>query len=134
MEGTEVREELAKVCGQRKSFQGVFVRFGRKPGYKGSETTILLTHICDIASRKLVTDHVWLTMGKQLQKLDLKVGDILRFDARVTEYLKGYQGRRDEDDYDCKPVESDFRLSFPSKLRKIVLEKDNLKTFLVSKT
>jgi hypothetical protein len=114
-----MREELAKLFGKRRRFQGVFVRFGQKSGYKGVLTTILLKDIVDVISQKTVADHCWFTMGKRFEKLELKEGDIIRFYARVTDYVKGYQGRRGEDDYDYKPVERDFRLSFPTKFVKV---------------
>lgn len=82
-------------------------------------TTILLKDIVDVVSQKLVTDHIWFVLGKRFEKLDLKEGDIIRFDARVTDYIKGYRGHRYEEDYDCKPVERDFRLSFPTKFVKV---------------
>ena len=97
------------------------MKFGQKSGYKGILTTILLKDIADVASGKVVTDHLWFTMGKQFEKLDLSEGDVVRFDARVTDYVKGYQGRQDEDDYDYKAVERDFRLSFPTKFVKVSL-------------
>jgi hypothetical protein len=53
------------------------------------------------------------TPEKQLDKLKLNEGDIIRFDARVTRYWKGYV-HRDEDNR-----ELDYRLSFPSKFIKI---------------
>lgn len=116
-----MREELAKLHGLRRRFQGVFERFGTRSGYKGILTTILLRDIMDVASGKVLTEHVWLTMGKRFEKLNLKEGDVVRFDARVTDYLKGYKGRRefDDDDPDFKPVERDFRLSFPTRLIKV---------------
>jgi len=115
-----MRAELEKLFGKRRRFQGVFVRYGQKAGYKYPETTILLKDIVDVISQKAMTDHCWFTMGKRFEKLELKEGDIIRFDARVTDYIKGYQGRRnDEDDYDVKPVERDFRLSFPTKFVKV---------------
>ena len=117
-----MREKLAELVGTRCSFQGEFVRFGKKSGYKGILITILLKDIIDVGSDKIVTDHLWFTQGKRFEKLSLREGDIVRFDARITGYVKGYKGRRryiDEDDLDYKPVESDYRLSFPSKLRKV---------------
>lgn len=119
-----MRSVLAKLHGVRRRFQGVFVRFGKKSGYKDVlTTTILLKDIADVASGKIVADHLWFTMGKGFEKLDLSDGDIIRFDARVTEYIKGYQGRQDEDDYDYKPIEHDFRLSFPTKFAKFTRQK-----------
>lgn len=116
-----MRDELAKRDGLRRRFQGCFVRFGTKSGYKGPPVkTILLKDIAEIASDKIVTDHLWFTMGKQFQRLNLKPGDVVRFNARVTEYVKGYQGRCDDDDaFSVKPCERDFRLSNPTDIVKI---------------
>lgn len=114
-----MREELAELCGKRRRFEGVFVRFGQKSGYKAVLTTILLQDVKDVFSQKVVTDHLWFTMGKRFEALKLVEGDVVRFNARVTEYEKGYKGRQNEDDYDCKPVETDYRLSFPSKFIKV---------------
>ena len=114
-----MREQLAKLHGARRRFQGIFVRFGTKSGYKGPLTTILLKDVVDVASSKLVSDHLWFTMGKQFEGLDLKEGDVVRFNARVTEYEKGYKGRQDEDAYNYKPIQRDYRLSFPTQFIKM---------------
>lgn len=116
-----MRQDLARLDGVRRRFEGVFVRFGKKVAYKGEPlTTVLLKGVIDISSQKIVTDHLWFTMGKQFAELGLKEGDVVRFDARVSEYVKGYRGRRDEDDFgDFKPLERDYRLSFPTKFVKV---------------
>lgn len=116
-----MRQELAKIAGCRRCFQGVFVRFGTKAGFKHPLTTVLLKDIVDIAAGKVVTDHAWFTMGKRMAELNLKEGDVVRFEARVTQYLKGYRGHRHEDDFegDYKPLEYDYRLSFPTKVVKL---------------
>jgi len=119
METNKLREELAKLCGKRRRFEGVFERFGQKSGYKDVLTTILLSAVKDMFSGTVVTDHLWFTMGKRFEALKLTKGDVVRFDARVTSYEKGYMGRQDEDAYDFKPVETDYRLSFPSKFIKV---------------
>lgn len=119
METNKLRAELARLCGVRRRFEGIFVRFGQKSGYKAVLTTILLLDVKDVATHKVVCDHLWFTMGKGFESLKLVKGDVVRFDARVTEYEKGYKGRQGEDDYDCKPVEIDFRLSYPTKFVKV---------------
>jgi hypothetical protein len=113
-----MREELAKIAGRRRRFEAVFDKFGKKAGYKGMLTTILLIDVRDLVSGKVVTDHLWFTDGKRFQSLQLQQGDHVRFEARVTEYLKGYRGRQDEDDPDYRPVQTDYRLSFPTKMMK----------------
>ena len=111
-----MRTSLAPIAGRRRKFRGVFVRYGQKSGYKGTLTTILLKDIQDMIERKVVTDHLWFTMGKRFQSLNLQNGDIVEFDARVTRYYKGYQGRREDE---LHPIELDYRLSFPTKLKKV---------------
>jgi hypothetical protein len=108
-----MRFKLAQYKGKRRRFEGTFERFGIKAGYKGPERTLVLLNVIDVYSRDEVTDHLWFTVGKQLDNLDLKEGDVIRFDARVTRYLKGYV-HRDEDNR-----EVDYRLSFPTKFLKI---------------
>jgi hypothetical protein len=111
-----MRDELAKLYGKRRCFQGVFVRFGKKAAYKGEPlTTILLEDITDVASQKVVASHVWFTLGKGFERLTLQKDDVVRFWARVSKYVKGYKGRRDVD----KPLEQDYRLSFPTKLTRL---------------
>jgi hypothetical protein len=116
-----LREDLARIYGSRRAFQGVFLRFGMRSGYKGPLTTVLLKDIQDVVARKVVTDHLWFTMGKRMAQLDLKEGDVVRFEARVTRYLKGYRGRREEDDFEgnYQSLEYDYRLSFPTKVVKL---------------
>ena len=106
----EAREE------ERARFKGTFERFGAKTGWKGRpETTVLLREIHDSAGAP-VCDHLWFNLTKAFAALDLQPGDTVAFDARVKEYVKGYLGRRD-DVY--KPVEIDYKLSHPTKVRKV---------------
>jgi hypothetical protein len=117
-----MRHELAKLYGKRCCFQGVFVRFGKKTAYKGKPlTTLLLKNIIDITSQKLIADHVWFTLGKRFERLQLQENDVIQFQARVTKYLKGYRGRREDVD-SC--IEQDYRLSFPTKLKKLTSNMD----------
>lgn len=111
-----MREELAKLDGSRRRFQGAVDRFGVKAGWKHSLVTVMLKDVSDCATHKIVTDHLWFTLHTRFASLDLVVGDVVSFDARVTKYEKGYRGRRDFDD--APPVEIDYRLSFPTKIIK----------------
>lgn len=45
----------------------------------------------------LVTDHIWFTVGKTLKELNLKEGDEIEFNARISSYRKGYW--KDKTDY-----------------------------------
>lgn len=112
-----VREELEKIHGVRAEFRGEVAKFGTKPTWKGPPIqTMLLRNVCD-AGGKIVTDHLWFTVYKTLAELNLEVGDEIVFEARVADYVKGYRGHRE--DYDLPPVETDYKLSHPTRARKI---------------
>ena len=100
---------------ERNTFTATVSRFGKKNGWKGPLDTILLTEVKH--DGKVVCDHLWFTCGKQFKSLNLKEGDVITFSARVSSYIKGYKGYR-EDVYD-HPISKDWRLSFPTKVRKM---------------
>ena len=111
-----MRKDLKKFNEIRKRFKGTFERFGTKAGYKYPLTTLLFKYIIDSSTKEKVTEHIWFNLTKGFNTLDLKEGDIIEFDARVKEYTKGYMGYR-EDVY--KPIETDYKLSHPTKIKKI---------------
>jgi hypothetical protein len=108
-----MRFKLEKYYNKRRRFEGTFERFGVKSGYKGPVRTLVLLNIVDVYTREEVCDHLWFVVGLQLDRLGLVAGDIIRFDARVTKYMKGYV-HRDEDNRTF-----DYRLSFPTNFLKI---------------
>jgi hypothetical protein len=114
-----VREELKQRDGKRGRFTGTVKRFGKKPAYKGAPLdTLLLVDLRDEAGTE-VTDHLWFVVRKQLKELNLQPGDKIEFTARVTTYIKGYRGRR-EDDWDRHTAVSvDYRLSHPTQFKKV---------------
>jgi len=114
-----MREKLKQANGNRSIFEGIFERFGIKNSFGHPKHTLLLKDIKD-NSGKVVTDHLWFNVGKRFDSLKLQAGDIVRFDARVKPYVKGYRGYR-EDVYDS-PVETDYKLSNPTNLRKVTKE------------
>ena len=111
-----MRRALKSLEGVRTAFRGTVVQFGMKSGYTGQDLpTLMLKDVMD-GTGNVVTDHLWLSIGKQLAALHLQRGDVIAFQARVTAYEKGYKGYR-EDVY--KPIEIDYRLSNPTKITKI---------------
>ena len=93
----------------RTKFTATVDRFGFKSAYRGPDIpTVCLINISD-ATGLIKCEHIWLTVGKQLQALRLMPGQSIAFDARVTKYQKGYRGHRD-DVFD-RPVQTDYRLS-----------------------
>ena len=109
-----MRKELKKQLGQRGCYSAVVSKFGSKKNWHGfPEPTVMLANVRD-ADGKIVCDHLWLKVGKRIESLSLNIGDVVTFEARVTEYEKGYKGYR-EDVY--APIETDYRLSNPTKLK-----------------
>ncbi len=103
---------------ERHTFTGVFERFGKKKAFKGGYlTTILLLDIRYQGNQ--VTEHLWFNSTKQFDKANLEKGDVVQFDARVEMYEKGYAGWRDEDWVDHHPIEDDYKLARPTKVKVI---------------
>jgi len=104
-----MREALAKIEGERRSYTGTFSRFGQKAGWKGRpETTVLLIDIHDAAGRK-ICDHLWFRCTKGFSELGMIAGARVAFDARSVPYWKGYGAPEEQ--------ERDFKLCFPTNLR-----------------
>jgi hypothetical protein len=110
---TTERTELRKRDGDRFRCRAVVERFGTKPAFRGPPiSTILLREVVDADTGARLTDHLWFTAGKW--SACLAIGDEFEFEARVGDYVKGYQGRRDV--YDA-PVSRDWKLQRPTKVR-----------------
>jgi hypothetical protein len=125
-----MRELLKPFLNVRTWFEATFERYGTKTNYNGyPEKTYLFLNIT--FDGKEVSDHLWLKDMKHLRDLgEFQKGDKIRFLARVTKYQKGYMGRRfDEGEAFEHPIETDYRLSFPTKImrlnnsKEIILEK-----------
>lgn len=113
-----MRKSLAAQAGERKRFNAVFVRLGKKTNYKGySEDTILLKHVCDAATNEKVTDHVWFSYSKAFEKVELKAGNVIEFEARVKSYTKGYANKR----YHIDNKTTDFKLSHPTRIKNVAV-------------
>ncbi len=110
-----MRTELAYRDGERATFCGTFERFGSKRGWMGDEPTLLLKDI-RTPDGTPICDHLWFNRTQQFAALDLAPGDVVQFDARVKAYEKGYKERRD-DVY--VPIETDYKLSHPTKVQKV---------------
>lgn len=107
-----MRENLKSIKGQRLRFTAKVVRFGERTAFKGPPIkTILLQDICLLGSSDILTDHLWFTVG--LAWKGCQIGSCIAFDARVTEYTKGYKGHRNVEN---APVQSDLKLSRPTNI------------------
>ena len=111
-----MRKNLKKLNGERFNVTATFERFGSRNSYMGTEKTILLKDL--MKDDELLCDHMWFSCGKTFERLDLKEGDKISFDARVTKYIKGYKGRYAEEKGESWQ-QVDYRLERPTKARKI---------------
>lgn len=111
-----MRSRLANTERERRLFHATFSRVGKKTNYHGySEDTLLLTNVVDVEANEMVADHVWFTYSNAFDKLRLKEGDRLEFEARVREYKKGYVSRS----LKINQSRKDFKLSYPTKIKVI---------------
>lgn len=111
-----MREELRTIGSKgRHVFTATFVRFGFRNGYIGPVKTMLLQDVT--LDSKIASDHLWFDLTKGFSDADLSPGDVVEFCARVSAYEKGYKGHKD--DVLNRPIERDYRLSRPTKIKKI---------------
>lgn len=112
-----MRKSLKERYGRRGKFSAIFKRHGVYRGFQGHHVpTALFIDVKD-ESGQVVTDHIWFNVGKYIHELALQPGDEVFFVARVTKYWK----RNPEAAYDDDaPVRvQDYRLSWPTKMRKL---------------
>lgn len=104
-----MRHELYQLGdSERHTFTATVGRFGTKTNYHGfPEPTILLTDIT--LGGKTLCDHVWFTVGKRLEAMNLRPGDKIQFDARVGAYWHGYRDMQ----------EQEYCLKYPTAIRKV---------------
>ena len=113
-----MRGDLKDRQGQRFRVTATFGRWSRKSGYRGSVRTLLLRDVRCAKTGQALTDHLWFKSGLTWQRLGLAKGDRVAFDARVTQYLKGYLGARAERTGEAWS-EIDYRLERPTKAEKL---------------
>lgn len=111
-----MRKKLTEYKEVRGTFTGTFIRTGCKNGYRGQVKTVLLGDIKD-KNGVILTDHLWFNYTKGFEDLgELEEGDTIQFNARCREYEKGYKGYMDNV---YKPIEKDYKLSYPTKIKKL---------------
>jgi hypothetical protein len=112
-----MRVKLGKDEGVRKKFIATFSRIGKKKNFKGySEDTILLKNVTDAETSAVVADHIWFSYTKSFEKIILKEGVIIEFEARVKSYNKGYVNKA----VGINQRKTDFKLSHPTKIKLVL--------------
>lgn len=90
-----MRDALAAYEGRRITVTATVMKHSMRLGWAGvREPTILLSTIT-MVDGTLLTDHVWLTVGKRLAAADLHQGDVVQFSARVALYRRGFHREPD---------------------------------------
>lgn len=78
--------ELEAIDGVRAEFTGVYDRFDFRTDFDGKpQKTMLLTDIR--RGGKTVIGRLWFAFTKGFAKLNLRKGDVIKFDARVQGYI-----------------------------------------------
>jgi len=108
-----MRVKLREKCGERITVEATVARFGRRNSFlrNGTINTILLRDVRSATTGDELTTHLWLDRGKRWA--DVTVDCVVRFDARVASYEKGYRGKGGDP---SRPVEVDYRLSYPTRI------------------
>ena len=68
--------------------------------------------VTDAETNTIVADHIWFSLTKGFEKLNLKPGMKVEFEARIKSYKKGYVNRR----YDMDNSRMDYKLSNPTRV------------------
>lgn len=111
-----MRKNLKDILNKRMSFEAEVERFGSKTNYHGFPTpTILLKNLKSVEKEGILSDHIWLTVGKTIENAGLKEGDKIIFDGRVKTYIKGYVNWREGIDERTK----DYKISHVTKIKKL---------------
>ncbi len=85
-----MRYQLQPFLGCKQLFTARIARFGlRHQVYRGAEPTLMLKDlVLYIGSAEIPVDHVWVSTGKKLARLNPRIGDRLQFYARIRTYHK----------------------------------------------
>lgn len=113
-----MRQALANHHGQRFEIHAIFARFSMKAGWRGRKTPTLLIKDLTLPCGQPLADHLWFTARPSWTNLRLKPDDRIAFTARSSPYEKGYRGRRAERRGEAR-TETDYRLTYPTRLRKL---------------
>lgn len=111
-----MRKRLELNKGVRKKFHAVFSHFGKKINFSGyTDQTVLLIDIRDAETQEALTDHAWFAYTRGFERIQLRPGVKVAFEARIKEYKKGYVNRR----YSINRQKVDYKLSHPTRITMI---------------
>ena len=109
-----MKKRVKKITKERKNFSGVFEGDYIENDFFGNQIRkIVFSNIVD-PKGKLIKEKQEFIYSNDFIKNDLKVGDIVEFNARITHKPKGYLGSRKE----IKDDELEINLMRPTKILK----------------
>lgn len=95
MKGESMRKNLKKLKDEKVLLTGTVERYGLKKEYMGGKTITLCLKNIEVIGHDgeiEVLDHAWIKVGKTLAEKNIPEGSVLKMNAHVKEYLKGYVG------------------------------------------
>jgi len=111
-----MRINLQGCVGRRMTFTGLFWQYGAFCNRRGAGRTILLRAVRDLNGKEFA-DHVWINYTAGFDIIgEFQRGDLVQFEATVSEYVRGYLGEKIEDRLK-HPLQIDYRLKYPRKVK-----------------
>lgn len=101
-----MREKLADREGLRGEFAATYKEPGERTSRGYIKPMLLFVNVCDEQGEE-VTDHLWFAKTPSWDALNLQPRDRVKFEARVSRYMKGYHDNR----------QMDFKLAYPRHIR-----------------
>ncbi len=113
-----MRNDLGQLKGQRTRFCGRFKRYGVKPKLVLPPVRTFVLEDIQNAEGIILADHLWFQLNQRFASLgELQEGQMIEFDARVTEYEKQvFRGPLNRKKNSGNGG-TDYRLSYPSNCR-----------------
>lgn len=113
-----MREGLkAMGINTRHTFCAKFIAYGYRKNKTGEfEKTLLFQNIKDENGSE-VADHIWMRDAHSFNYVEFKNGDIIKFEATIKKYRKGYRGKRENGEKSVRT--KDYELVHPSNVRLI---------------
>ena len=113
-----MREKLkAMGVNSRHVFYGTFMAYGLGKTQSGeTQKTLLFQKIKDENGDE-VADHIWMWDARSFNYFEFRNGDVIKFEATIKKYWKGYRGKRDDGEKSVRT--KDYELVHPSNVRLI---------------
>jgi hypothetical protein len=114
-----MREALRPLEGLRITIIGRVAKFGCRPlGFNLYGETVMLEGVTG-GDGALLIDHVWINVGARMETLDIRMGDVLTFTARVRPYTKHQRVVWKNGTFKFTHATLDYKLANPSRVTRL---------------